>query len=250
MIVLTTKRKKFIMEQSKFYQIKNVTEHEYTLVDCDGSAITRPIQDVDKSASAFTIQDAKAGDVLASNRSIFIFSQEYMAGKPEAYCGVMNGLFIVEPEDCWTNEKCYPATKEQRDLLSLKMKEAGYKWDAEHKQLKKIEQKSVFEIKTPEESLGIDSDTYNEIVDECIYGEQKPVWSEQDESYLNTTIAYLKDAKEFKKTAENCIDWLKSLRPQNTWKPSDEQMKQLGKYCPDNRPLTLLYEQLKKLREE
>jgi hypothetical protein len=30
------------------------------------------------------------------------------------------------------------------------------------------------EIKTPEESLGIDSDTYNEIVDECIYGEQEP----------------------------------------------------------------------------
>jgi len=39
---------------------------------------------------------------------------------------------------------------------------------------KQGEQKPVFEIKTPEESLGIDSDTYNKIVDECIYGEQKP----------------------------------------------------------------------------
>jgi hypothetical protein len=36
------------------------------------------------------------------------------------------------------------------------------------------EQKPVFEMKTPEESLGIDSDTYNKVVDECIYGEQKP----------------------------------------------------------------------------
>ena len=35
------------------------------------------------------------------------------------------------------------------------------------------EQKPAIEMKTPEESLGIDSDTYNEIVDECIYGEQK-----------------------------------------------------------------------------
>ena len=39
------------------------------------------------------------------------------------------------------------------------------------------EQKPVIEMKTPEESLGIDSDTYNKIVDECIYGEQKPAES-------------------------------------------------------------------------
>ena len=37
-------------------------------------------------------------------------------------------------------------------------------------------EKLPFEMKTPEESLGIDSDTYSKIVDECIYGddEQKP----------------------------------------------------------------------------
>ena len=39
--------------------------------------------------------------------------------------------------------------------------------------IKKGEQKPAFEMKSPEESLGIDSDTYNKIVDECIYGEQK-----------------------------------------------------------------------------
>lgn len=32
------------------------------------------------------------------------------------------------------------------------------------------------------ESLGIDSDTYNKIVDECIYGEQKPACSDEDEA--------------------------------------------------------------------
>ena len=36
-------------------------------------------------------------------------------------------------------------------------------------------QKLAVEMKTPEESLGIDSDTYNKIVDECIYGEHNPV---------------------------------------------------------------------------
>ena len=36
------------------------------------------------------------------------------------------------------------------------------------------------EMKTPEESLGIDSETYNKSVDECIYDEQKPTWSDTD----------------------------------------------------------------------
>ena len=52
----------------------------------------------------------------------------------------------------------------------------------------------------------------------------KQEWSEEDERHLNTTIAYLQDAKEFKKNAENCINWLKSsLRPQPHWNPSEEQ---------------------------
>jgi hypothetical protein len=35
-------------------------------------------------------------------------------------------------------------------------------------------EKLPFEMKTPEESLGVDSDTYSKIVNECIYDEQKP----------------------------------------------------------------------------
>ena len=60
-------------------------------------------------------------------------------------------------------------------------------------------------------------------------GEQKPAeWSEEDESYLNTTISYLKDAKEFKKSAENCINWLKSLkdRVQSQTNITDEELAQ------------------------
>ena len=84
----------------------------------------------------------------------------------------------------------------------------------------------------------------------------KQEWGEEDENYLNTTIAYLKDANEFKKTAEKCITWLKSLRPQSHWKPSDEQMKQLGWIAEQNKDnmigkeLISLYQDLKKLREE
>ena len=40
-------------------------------------------------------------------------------------------------------------------------------------------EKLPFEMKTPEESLGIDSDTYSKIVDECIYGEKKPIYTKE-----------------------------------------------------------------------
>ena len=39
----------------------------------------------------------------------------------------------------WRVFTAYPATKEQRDLLFKKMKEAGYQWDAEKKELRKIQ---------------------------------------------------------------------------------------------------------------
>jgi len=45
----------------------------------------------------------------------------------------------------WRVFTAYPATKEQRDLLFKKMKEAGYEWDAEKKELRKI--KPHYDIK-------------------------------------------------------------------------------------------------------
>ena len=54
----------------------------------------------------------------------------------------------------------------------------------------------------------------------------------------------------------DAINWLKSLRPQNTWKPNDEQMKALAYAVFDtqsygyHKNLSSLEQQLKKLREE
>ena len=136
------------MEQSKFYKIKNITEQEYTLVGCDGSVITRPIQDVDRLASAFTIQDAKDGDVLANDHHILILKElvyDWSSnGTPysvKAYCGIKpNGNFEIGKDNwcfCGTLH-ILPATKEQRDALMKAMKEAGYEWDADKKELKKL----------------------------------------------------------------------------------------------------------------
>ena len=87
-------------------------------------------------------------------------------------------------------------------------------------------------------------------------------WSEEDKKKVNNLYVLLdqmvsfnmlsnKDATEFK-------DWLKSLRPQNRWKPSKEQMEalawalSLAKNCGEECAFDLrtLQDQLKKLTEE
>ena len=84
-------------------------------------------------------------------------------------------------------------------------------------------------------------------------GEQKPAWSEEDEYVLEDVeeaiINYWHGD-----TQDILLDWLKSLRPQSQWKPSEEQIKQLGNcigrawYNGDE--LVGLYNDLKKLKGE
>lgn len=108
----------------------------------------------------WTIQDAKDGDVLACGNDIVIFKENSYNPKDKSgcmfvYCSCNNFYEIggINPTDY------KPATKEQRDLLFQKMHEAGYEWDAELKQLKKIEQKPIKEV----------DNLHN-----YLYGEQKP----------------------------------------------------------------------------
>lgn len=186
------------MEQSKFYQIKNITEYEYTLVGCDGSVITRPIQDVDKSASAFTIQDAKDGDVLAwdDSKCIALFKNIYDEDSfnSHGFVGHCTGTF--ESRLSYHDIKgAHPATKEQRDLLFEKMHKAGYEWDAEKKELKLL--------------ITNGGDFFES--ENC---EQKPAWSEEDEYRVEDIIYFLDTAKKhYASTIEldACIDWIKSL---------------------------------------
>lgn len=118
---------------------------------------------------------------------------------------------------------------------------------------KQDEQKPAVEMKTLEESLGIDSDTYNKIVDECIYGEQKPAWSEEDERMKNQLVDFMLSGIDISKAPYGCVAWLKSLKDRYTWKPSEEQLKSLqevidvGHFTSYPNALETLYEQLKQL---
>lgn len=87
----------------------------------------------------------KDGDVLYDGRNACIFRKKMEDDDAiwvDTYCGInSDGMFNVNDEDeCWCLAcDCVPATKEQRDLLFQKMKEAGYEWDADKKELEKIE---------------------------------------------------------------------------------------------------------------
>ena len=87
----------------------------------------------------------------------------------------------------------------------------------------------------------------------------KQEWSEEDETGLTNTIIMLKEGASLhfnKKDITKAVDWLKSLRPQSQWKPSDEQMMAidtainiLGKGTLSGKQLIELREELQKLRE-
>lgn len=117
------------------------------------------IEFIDKEYRLWTIKDAKDGDVIYSRHNtesfewIGIFKSLDKENKRVFFYGFWHNMtktFGVCGKEAYVlYDDFSPATDEQRDLLFQKMKEAGYGWDAEKKELKKIEQK-------PAESRDID----------------------------------------------------------------------------------------------
>jgi hypothetical protein len=95
----------------------------------------------------WTIADAKDGDVLSSIRGCPFIYDKYRNQRNDLlyyYAGIDGrGNFVMKcPKKMLyhfgPSTDAVPATKEQRDLLLAKMREAGYLWDAEKKELRKI----------------------------------------------------------------------------------------------------------------
>jgi len=97
----------------------------------------------DKDIRPWSIYDAQVGDVLISwTNKPFIYNGFFNESVVGAYCGLntFNRIIIADKQDYlyynWTIKKdIRPATKEQRDFLFKKMKESGYEWDSEKKEL-------------------------------------------------------------------------------------------------------------------
>ena len=191
---------------------------------------------IDKSYHLWTIQDARDGDVLVNGSNIFIF--HFINGtRLMGYCHVNtdDGKFYndIGKNECFCliDAVVNPATKEQRNLLFQKMHEAGYEWDAEKKELMKIEQKP---------------------------------WSEEDERIrqdIENLIHFaLEDGSAVSPAAhttkEEAISWIQFLKDRYTWRPSDRQIEILKDFLfhipievPEKVVLVSLYHDLLKLNE-
>ena len=94
----------------------------------------------------WTLADAKSGDVLAFNDDIVIFKDLYNSSTFHSYCYIKDGVFDISENDMpdwWEGKGFQPATKEQSDTLIKAMANAGWEFDFEKKELKKIEHKML-----------------------------------------------------------------------------------------------------------
>ena len=190
-----------------------------------------------------SIADAKDGDVLATSFGAFIYNGNNGGGAcPGSYCGINTlGKFQTGVETHWTCKKVYPATKKQRDLLFQKMKEAGYEWNADKKELRKIAQSELTEFEDAvkdmmnayRDAIGANDVTTEEIKKHAKYllsliphkpieqklsnsekigKNEKPMWTDEDEKRLQSCIIELQGKGLMGGVDTIDTKWLKSLK--------------------------------------
>lgn len=188
-------------ELSTILQIVNVDTNKKLYWFNDSSYL--PIVD-EECLRLWTIQDAKDGDVLVSKyEQPFIYNGNYDEYNVGGYCGIVcdGSMFIETDTICqWAdNKKIKPATNAQHDLLFQKMKDAGYEWDNEKKELKLLITNG-----------GDFCESEN-----C---DQNPTWSEKDENMFKSIIATCelaeqeRDSSPARHLLEMQINWLKSIK--------------------------------------
>lgn len=238
----------------------------------------------------WTIQDAKGGDVLVSKfKQPFIYNGNYDEHNVGAYCGIVcdGSRFIETYNVCqWTdNKKIKPATKEQCDALMKAIDDAGFTFDFEKKELKKIKKNPAWSEEDDNmlNRLILHFDwtgNYRFTKSDCDAAQNWLIslkervgcevnctttkeWSEEDErmrQYVVNDLRFIKQLVNDRNYAvsvemvEKEIDWLKSLRPQNTWKPSEDQMEALVRCVDyledsDNEDLLVMESLLEQLKE-
>ena len=128
------------------YKVVEIHEGWYSVIDSNDRRWSVMFEK-ESLCHLWTIQDAKDGDILTSinEKQPFIFKgllDPFHPTSPVAYCGIdCEEHFIVSTGVSWWADAGEPASKEIVDLLFKSIKEAGYEWNSEKKELNKIEQK-------------------------------------------------------------------------------------------------------------
>ena len=245
--------------------VENVTNHTYGYDVVGGGYFNDTVEGV----RLWNISDAKNGDILHStgfhNDCIFIFNglDNWKFDDPNGDRAVATGYcclsvsadnmeFGMQGPDCVEVNTVKPATKIQRDTLLKAMSDAGYTFDFDKKELKKIEDEEcdgedygiagLWHAKNIlEKTLGkVDGyQTDDGIIDhKCaisavdkLYKQKPAEWSEEDKHWIQKVIDFMNHPDLIKATptlAKDTINWLKSLKdrvqPQSKqeWSEEDE----------------------------
>ena len=129
-------------ERKHIVKVIHATPLIYEVVNKFGDYHTITNNAIENNYHLWTIQDAKDGDVLATDDgNIFVFDGTVEEDKyPFAYYGLTRRRFeSYDRRLPFTHNNVHPATKEQREQLEKAMADAGYTFDFEKKELKKIE---------------------------------------------------------------------------------------------------------------
>lgn len=146
----------FNNKHQSIYQVEKIEDGYYILRHTHGGTFRVCVLH-SESLRLWTIQDAKEGDVVVdkSDGTIGIFQS--MGHHPDGgsfndpsycflHCRYDDEYFFADFENgnIMTSYDVIPATKEQHDTLMKAMTDAGYNFDFEKKELKKIENEIKF----------------------------------------------------------------------------------------------------------
>lgn len=134
-----------INNRGQIYLIDIILTNCYHITSTDKVEANSWVTNIDEDFRLWSIEDAKNGDVLATENERFgasfvaiyksscdnnlHFNSHCCIGYSETFYGSSERHFV---------KNIHPATKEQRELLFTKMEKNGYKWDAENKRIIKL----------------------------------------------------------------------------------------------------------------
>ena len=177
--------------------IESISDTKYNLQCKDGFHEKMSIEYIDRNWHIWTIQDAKDGDVLAVDSMPFIYNGNKNEVTVGAYCGFNAKHLFSFAYNYVINQNITPATKEQQELLFVKIKEEGYIWDEAIKKLTK----KIGDVKK------IRYDSLNCQKNVCLN------WSKDDDKILDKIVSSLMRAGNVDGSNFNIMyNWLKSIK--------------------------------------
>ena len=215
-------------EDDTIFQIVKVLDNTYTYKTNDGEEYSCTHYSLENDTRLWTIQDAKDGDVLAAYECYVIF-KEIDDLNIKCYCTyhcMNNPMFFVNTLQNKT--AFHPATKEQRDLLFQKMKEAGYEWDAEKKELKEIKQDPTDNVEPKFKVGDIISDGISEVeivsIDKNMYN--VTIGDIENDAHICNWVVYFKDQEKWKLVEYKSYNEenKKHPQPKQEWNEEDEEI--------------------------